>query len=271
MRRGSAVAAVVGLLAGVLVVVAPAAAAPVVLLRMGCCGRLSVGATLHSSNGRYEAILRAGGRLTVRALPSGRQLWATPSAGRQATLRFTRQGQLVLRTRRGVAVWRSRTRGSHARWLAVRDDGALTLTAAGQTVWTSRVGSDCPSTSGKAIVVDVSDQRARMCRGGQQIRTTPVTTGASSLGDGTPTGSWRIYARVRDTTLYPASGGAYPVKYWMPYSGPYGLHDSPWQHFRYGSPRYRTQGSHGCVHVPGPMMAWLFRWAPVGTRVTVRS
>jgi lipoprotein-anchoring transpeptidase ErfK/SrfK len=153
----------------------------------------------------------------------------------------------------------------------MRNNGSLALTADRLLVWSSRVRTACPAGAGKSVVVDLSDQRARMCRSGQQKRTTLVTTGASALGYGTPTGSWRVYARVRDTTLYPAAGGAYPVDYWMPYSGPYGLHDSPWQHFPYGSPLYTTRGSHGCVHVPARMMAWLFDWAAVGTRVTVRA
>lgn len=177
----------------------------------------------------------------------------------------------MLRTSSGATIWRSRTRGSRARSLWMRDDGALVLSADALTVWTNRVGSACPAAAGKSVTVDISAQRARMCKGGQQIRTTPVTTGASALGYGTPTGTWRVYARVRDTTLYPAAGGAYFVHFWMPYSGPYGFHDSPWQQFPYGSPRYRTDGSHGCVHVPGRMMAWLFGWAAVGTRVTVHA
>jgi hypothetical protein len=271
MRGGITAASVVGVLAGLLVGVAPAAAAPGVAAAMGAGGLMRVGDTIHSANGRYVAVLRAGGRLVVRNVQTRRQLWATPSAGRHPSLRFTKQGQLVLQTSRGEAVWHSRTLGSHARSLWVRDDGALVLSAGALTVWTSRVGSRCPVTRGKAVIVDISDQRARLCKSGQQIRTTPVTTGASALGYGTPTGTWHIYARVRDTTLYPAAGGAYPVRFWMPYSGPYGFHDSQWQHFPYGSPRYKTRGSHGCVHVPGRMMAWLFAWAPVGTRVTVHS
>lgn len=271
MRGGIAAATVVGLLAGLLVGIAPAAASPAVAAALGAGGRMRAGDSLHSANGRYAAVLRRAGRLVVRNLHTGHQLWATPSAGRQAVLVFTEQGQLVLRSRSGVAVWRSRTRGSHARWLSVRDNGALVLKVDRLTVWTSRVGSRCRAARRKAIVVDISDQRARMCKAGQQVRTTPVTTGASALGYGTPTGTWHVYARVRDTTLYPASGGAYFVHYWMPYSGPYGLHDSPWQHFAYGSPRYKTHGSHGCVHVPGHAMAWLFGWAPVGTRVTIHD
>jgi hypothetical protein len=274
MRRTITTAAAIGLLAGVVVVAAPAHAAlrrtstlrPASTLRPG--GRLHTGDELVSPSGRYEAVVRAGGRLVVLSA-AGRQVWATPSAGRGARLLFTSAGQLLLGS--GTAPWRSQTRGSYATSLTLRDNGTLALTAYGLLVWSSRVPSRCPTARGKAVVVDISEQRARMCRSGQQIRTTLVTTGATALGDGTPTGTWHVYARVRNTTLYPAAGGAYPVKFWMPYSGPYGLHDSPWQRFPYGSSRYRTDGSHGCVHVPGPMMAWLFHWAPVGTRVTIHG
>ena len=55
----------------------------------------------------------------------------------------------------------------------------------------------------------------------------------------------------------------------MPYSGPYGLHDAPWQHFAFGSGLYRTRGSHGCVHVPAATVGYLYGWTRVGTTVHV--
>jgi hypothetical protein len=231
-------------------------------------GHLSLGERLVSPNGRYHAAVERDGRLVVRNA-AGRQIWATPRTGADAVLHVTSAGQLALRVG-GQARWRSRTAGSGASdVLTMGDDGVLVLHAARLQVWSARAPNRCPATSGKAFVVDLSAQRARLCRRGQQLRTSLVTTGASDLGYGTPTGTWRFYARVRNTTLYPAAGGAYPVKFWMPYDGPYGAHDSPWQRFPYGSSAYKTRGSHGCIHVPGRMMAWLFDWARVGTRVTV--
>jgi hypothetical protein len=155
----------------------------------------------------------------------------------------------------------------------MRNDGVLALTAGGLTVWSTRLTYACPRTRAKVIVVDLSRQWARTCQRRQQIRATFVTTGASALGYATPTGTWRLNGfRQRNTTLYPAAGGAYRVRFWLPYDGNvYGLHDSSWQRFPYGSPQYRTKGSHGCVHVPLPMMRWLYAWAPVGTRVTVHA
>jgi lipoprotein-anchoring transpeptidase ErfK/SrfK len=62
------------------------------------------------------------------------------------------------------------------------------------------------------------------------------------------------------------------VKYWIPFQGPlFGFHDSPWQRFPYGGPEYRTQGSHGCIHVPLSAIRFLYRWASVGTPVRIRA
>ena len=41
-------------------------------------------------------------------------------------------------------------------------------------------------------------------------------------------------------------------------------------HLPYGGAQYRTDGSHGCVHMPLAQIAFLYRWAPIGTPVTIR-
>ncbi len=279
MRRWTALLLAGGLLAGGLLAggllaaaVAAVAAGPAAAATwpssLHAGAHLRAGERLVSPDGRFHASVERDGRLVVRAA-GGRQVWATPKTGPNASLVLRMNGQLVL-TVGGQVRWSGGTRGSGDQdVLRMRNRGILTLNSGQLPVWSSRAPDRCPAVAGKTFVVDLGTQRARLCQGGQQIRTTLVTTGASALGYGTPTGTWHVYARVRDTTLYPAAGGAYPVKYWMPYSGPYGAHDSPWQKFPYGSRVYTTRGSHGCIHVPRRMMAWLFGWAGVGTRVTV--
>jgi lipoprotein-anchoring transpeptidase ErfK/SrfK len=110
-----------------------------------------------------------------------------------------------------------------------------------------------------------------MCSGSRQVYDSNVTTGASAVGAGTPTGTWQLLAKQTDTWLTVLSGESYHVKYWMPYNGPYGFHDSAWQKFAYGSPKYRSDGSHGCVHLPAKAMAWMYHWARVGATVTVAA
>jgi lipoprotein-anchoring transpeptidase ErfK/SrfK len=119
------------------------------------------------------------------------------------------------------------------------------------------------------VVVHLRSQSAVFCQGRALADRSLVTTGAVRIGRGTPTGVFHVYAKERNRVLHPSTGGAYPVKYWMPYHGAYGIHDASWQTFPYGSPLYTTQGSHGCVHLPAATMAWFYAWAPVGTTVDI--
>ncbi len=121
------------------------------------------------------------------------------------------------------------------------------------------------------VIVSIGKQHAWMCNGAHQVYDSNVTTGASADGDGTPTGTWQVLAKQTNRWLTVLSGDSYFVKYWMPYDGPYGFHDASWQNFAYGSGKYRTDGSHGCVHFPLTAMKWVFTWAQVGTTVTVAT
>ena len=198
-------------------------------------------------------------------------VWAKRTRADHPVLVLGTNGDVALSSRHVVS-WRTHTAGAGRSTLSLTNRGVLTLTNGSGTVWSTTLRNRCGAMTARHIVrIDISEQRAVLCAGHEQILNTRVTTGASAYGNGTPTGTWRLYAKVRNTVLYPSSGGAYPVKYWMPYSGPYGMHDSSWQHFPYGSSRYRTEGSHGCVHFPPAAMARLYAWAPIGTVVSIHS
>ncbi len=228
---------------------------------------------LRSADGRYTAGLRTDGAFVValRTARGPHLLWRTPAAGPGARVTLRGSGNLALSSGRRL-VWSSGTAGSHARRLVLGNGGVLVLRNPGGTVWSTSTGNVCrrEHRRGKRVVIDLSRQSARLCSGVNQVLTTPITSGATARGDGTPTGTWQLQAKVRDTTLFPASGGAFPVDFWMPYNGAYGMHDSSWQKFPYGSPKYRTRGSHGCVHFPHAAIAWMFGWAPIGTTVQIR-
>lgn len=127
------------------------------------------------------------------------------------------------------------------------------------------------NTAAQRIIVSIARQHAWMCEGSRQVNSSSATTGASAIGNGTPTGSWQVQAKQTNTWLTTLDGSSYHVQFWMPYDGPYGFHDSSWQRFPYGSARYRTEGSHGCVHLPMPVMAWTFTWAQVGASVSITA
>ena len=129
----------------------------------------------------------------------------------------------------------------------------------------------------KHIYVSITQQHLWACTGGVLLLDTAVTTGASALtnvNDATPVGTFYIRNKVRNTVLagHDVNGAWHdPVTFWMPFTGGIGFHDSPWQTFPLGSQLYKTQGSHGCIHVPLGGLTTLFSWAPIGTAVIVRS
>jgi hypothetical protein len=129
----------------------------------------------------------------------------------------------------------------------------------------------------KRIFVTISTQHLIACDGLELIVSTAITTGASSIRDAhyaTPTGTWRIDNKVRNTVLagHDVNGSwRDPVDYWMPFWECYGFHDASWQKFPFGSSLYKTEGSHGCVHVPTAAMGVLYGWAGVGTLVTISN
>jgi lipoprotein-anchoring transpeptidase ErfK/SrfK len=111
-----------------------------------------------------------------------------------------------------------------------------------------------------------------MCARHRTVRDTAITSGMVGQYTETPTGTYAIQGLNRNSVLTLASGETYPVKYWIPFDAPlFGFHDSSWQDFPYGSPKYKTRGSHGCVHVPLGAIRFLYRWADIGTAVTIRG
>jgi lipoprotein-anchoring transpeptidase ErfK/SrfK len=121
------------------------------------------------------------------------------------------------------------------------------------------------------VIVSIRHQHLWLCRRHRTAYDTPVTTGRDTPSTRTPTGRFRVQARTSHAVLRPDTGGSYRVRYWVPFDAPdYGFHDARWQHFPYGSARYRTAGSHGCVHLPLAAMRHLYRWVHVGAAVTIR-
>lgn len=133
----------------------------------------------------------------------------------------------------------------------------------------SPYASKCAGVSAaREVVISIRLQRMFACDRGKLVLTVVVTTGNLSKDEGTPTGTWRVYAKETNRWLS-GPGYSFKVHFWMPFYGGYGFHDSPWQTKAYGGKTYETDGSHGCVHVPLVAMTWLYAWAPVGTIVHI--
>jgi lipoprotein-anchoring transpeptidase ErfK/SrfK len=122
------------------------------------------------------------------------------------------------------------------------------------------------------VFLSIHRQQMWMCAKQRVAYSTPITSGMVGQYTETPTGTFEVQGRNRNTTLTLNTGEAYPVKYWIPFDAPlFGFHDSPWQRFPYGSPKYQTEGSHGCVHMPLAAIRFLYGWADIGTTVRIAT
>jgi hypothetical protein len=122
------------------------------------------------------------------------------------------------------------------------------------------------------VLVSIRAQHAWLCARSRTVYSTAVTTGMSGPDTRTPTGKYTIQSRNKNSVLTLSNGDRYNVKYWIPFDAPlFGFHDSSWQHFPYGSAQYKTDGSHGCVHMPLAAMKFLYGWSRVGANVDIRA
>ncbi|RMG79704.1 MAG: LysM peptidoglycan-binding domain-containing protein [Chloroflexi bacterium] len=117
-------------------------------------------------------------------------------------------------------------------------------------------------TTGKQIVVDLSDSTIYAYENGQLIRSAIVSTGLPA----TPTvvGDYNIYLKLDAQTM---SGPGYylpDVPWVMYFYQGYAVHGTYW-HNNFGQPM-----SHGCVNLPIDESAWFYNWAPLGTPVHVQ-
>jgi lipoprotein-anchoring transpeptidase ErfK/SrfK len=155
--------------------------------------------------------------------------------------------------------------GNDARYRAGSTPAAVVLDLGDES-------TSCATNSyGQLLLVSISKQHLWACEGARQVNSTAVTTGKVIDQDQTPLGSWRVQAKQRDRYLVGPGYKDY-VKYWVPFNGDFGLHDAPWQRMPFGARGWRTHGSHGCIHTPTRVMAWIYQWVkPGSTVVTVEA
>ncbi|MBC2575872.1 cell wall-binding repeat-containing protein [Peptostreptococcus canis] len=119
----------------------------------------------------------------------------------------------------------------------------------------------------KYIVVNISQQNMKLWDNGKVVLSTPIVSGNPNKGYATPPGIFKINYKMRNKVLR-GPGYASPVKYWMPFNGAIGIHDSSWQP-AYGGNRYLYAGSHGCINTPLKSVARLYNMVSAGTPVIV--
>jgi lipoprotein-anchoring transpeptidase ErfK/SrfK len=118
----------------------------------------------------------------------------------------------------------------------------------------------------KTIVISISHQMLWAYKGDQVVLNSYVSTGRA--GFDTPVGSFAVLTKLPSQTMEGIIGGEYynvpdvPQVLYFTNSG-HALHGTYW-HSNFGTPM-----SHGCVNLPLDVAAWLYDWAPVGTRVLI--
>jgi len=116
------------------------------------------------------------------------------------------------------------------------------------------------------VEISITGQTLWVYVNGQQVVTTPITSGTVGTHD-TPTGVYAINYKTTDAVLQ-GEDYASPVAYWVPFNGDIGIHDSSWRS-NYGGSVYLTSGSHGCINTPASAMATVYANVYAGMPVIV--
>lgn len=129
---------------------------------------------------------------------------------------------------------------------------------------------------GRYIEINLSSQHLWVYQDKNVIYESPLTSGATGAGYPTIQGLFSIQAKqtnryLNGRNLGPGYNYNVFVKYWMPFSGDFGMHDASWRNGNFGGQDYYYGGSHGCVNLPEATAAWLYNWADVGTPVWVHG
>lgn len=122
------------------------------------------------------------------------------------------------------------------------------------------------ATTDKMITVDLSKQTLYAWEGGKIVYQTPISSGLPQSP--TVTGTFHIYAKLLSQEMRGTSPvhGNYDlpnVPNVMYFTEGYSIHGAYW-HNNFGHPM-----SNGCVNTPLAAAAWLYDFAPVGTKVVV--
>lgn len=110
---------------------------------------------------------------------------------------------------------------------------------------------------GTYIEISINEQKLRAYLNGELFADTDIITGCNHCDHNTVTGVFKIQNHGRNLWLQEN----YFVNYWMGFHIPkYGLHDA--DHWRteeeYGGDTYLTDGSGGCVNVPGEVISKMY-------------
>ena len=124
-------------------------------------------------------------------------------------------------------------------------------------------GPGATITTGKQIIVDLSDSRIYAYEDGRLVHSVLASMGLPA----TPTvrGEFKVQ-RKYESQLMSGPGYYLPNVQWIMYFyAGYAIHGAYW-HNNWGQPM-----SHGCVNLPNEEALWFYEWTPTGTPVLVQA
>ncbi len=130
------------------------------------------------------------------------------------------------------------------------------------------------SSTGKAIRIDISEQKMYRYQDGQLIATHVISSGKWSMP--TPLGTFQVHNKI--PTAYSSRYALY-MDNWMAITpdGAYGIHSLPYWRLKNGGVYYEgtnhlgTRVSHGCVRLSPKESTQVFQWMTVGSTVVVQE
>lgn len=251
--------------------------------------------------GDLRKLLAALAPIAAQAAQFGKDQAAENTAIEQriATLKAAHPGDLeAIRKEGQTALTAGRNDGVLAGWLKLNkldkmvagvetagaglvgaDFDAVTRAAATVQVRNTNFhGAMAAAMPARVIHVSITDQHLYAYENGKVVFDTLVTTGRPQLP--TDTGPMSVLSKSSPWKMHsPWPRGSqwwYPDTVvrkvlWFTATGE-GLHDANWEpNYLYGpgSQNIQSIASHGCIHLPGTTVDWLYDWAPVGTPVIV--
>lgn len=115
------------------------------------------------------------------------------------------------------------------------------------------------------VEINLSRQYLWFYKNGSLIVEGSVVTGNVGSNHSTPSGTYKLKYKQKDTVLRGADYAA-PVNYWMPFNGGIGIHDANWRS-SFGGNIYLTNGSHGCINAPYYVAKAIFYNIEAGTPI----
>ena len=126
--------------------------------------------------------------------------------------------------------------------------------------------SEDAAASGMTYVdISIDNQTLTYFVNGVPAISTPCVTGGPK--NGTPRGVFSINTKTPGKYLTGPTWHVW-VNRWMRFCGNVGIHDASWRK-KFGGNIYKSNGSHGCVNIPGNVANQLYNMVGIGTVVIV--